>query len=224
MNIPWIAGIPYSKHVSWQGRKERGLALTIISNMSDYRKPGHDISPIFINRWSPRAMSGEEISREELMRLFEAARWAPSSMNNQPSRFLFAMRNTAHWEKFFNILNPGNQRWCRNAAVLVVVVSKTTFDFNGKPARTHSYDSGAAWVSLAFQGSFMGLVVHGMQGFNYDRAKTELNVTDEYQVEAMFAVGRPGNKEDLPHDLQEREFPSARKRLEEIIFEGGFGV
>jgi nitroreductase len=196
--------------------------LTTISNMSDYRKPGHDISPILINRWSPRAMSGEEITREELMRLFEAARWAPSSLNNQPWRFLYAMRNTAHWEKFFNILTPGNQRWCKNAAVLVVVVSKTTFDSNNKPARTHSYDSGAAWASLAFQGSFMGLVVHGMQGFNYDKAKSELAVSDAHQVEAMIAVGRPGTKEDLPPDLQEREYPSDRKKLEDIIFEGGF--
>jgi len=197
--------------------------MTVISNISDYRKPGHDIAPIFINRWSPLAMSGKEISREDLMRLFEAAQWAPSSMNSQPWRFLYAMRNTGHRGKFFNILTSGSQRWCRNAATLVVI-SKTTFDFNRKPARTNSYDSGAAWISLAFQGSFMGLVVHGMQGFNYDRAKTKLKVNDEYQVDAMFAVGRPGNKGDLPPHLQEREFSSARKKLEEIVFEGGLGV
>jgi nitroreductase len=203
---------------------KHGGFLTIVSNMSDYRKPDHDISPIFVNRWSPRAMSGEEITREELMRLFEAARWAPSSNNNQSWRFLYALRNGPHWEKFFGLLTPGNQTWCKNAAVLIVVISKTTFDYNGKPARTHTYDTGAAWVSLALQGSFMGLVVHGMQGFSYDRAKTGLNVSDEYQVEAMAAVGRPGNKADLPPALQEREFPSNRKKLVEIVFEGGFGT
>jgi nitroreductase len=196
--------------------------MTVIPNMSDYRQPDHEISPIFLNRWSPRAMSGDEVSREELMSLFEAARWAPSSMNNQPWRFLYAMKNTLHWDKFFGLLTASNQNWCRNAAVLIVVVSKKTFDFNGKPARTHSYDSGAAWGSLALQGSFMGLVVHGMQGFDYDRAKTALNVNDECQVEAMAAVGRPGRKEDLPQTLQEREFPSSRKKLEELVFEGGF--
>jgi len=195
--------------------------MTIISDMSQYRKPGHEVSPIFVNRWSPRAMSGEEITREELMRLFEAARWAPSSMNNQPWRFLYAMRNTAHWEKFFGLLIANNQTWCKNAAALMVVISKKTFDFNGKPARTHSYDTGAAWLSLALQGSFMGLVVHGMQGFDYDRAKTELKVTDEFQVEAMAAIGRPGNKYDLPFALEQREFPSNRKKLEELVFEGG---
>ena len=191
-------------------------------NISNYRKPDHDISPIFINRWSPRAMSGEEISREELLRLFEAARWAPSSFYNQPWRFVYAMRNTEHWDAFFQLLTKGNQDWCRNAAVLIVVLSKTTFDFNGKPARTHSYDTGAAWGSLALQGSLMGLLVHGMQGFNYDRAKEITRLGDEYQVEAMAAAGRPGKKEDLPLPLQEKEFPSGRKRVEEFAFEGVF--
>jgi len=190
----------------------------------DFRKPDHDISPLFVNRWSPRAMSGEEIGREELMRMFEAGRWAMSSMNNQSWRFLYAFRDTPHWEKFFGLLTPNNQGWCKNAAALIVVVSKKTFDFNGKPARTHSYDTGAAWYSIALQGSMMGLVVHGMQGFDYDRAASELGVTDEYQVEAMAAVGRPGSKEDLPLALQEREVPSQRKKVEEIAFEGGFGT
>jgi nitroreductase len=196
--------------------------VTAEINVFDYRKPDYDISTQFIRRWSPRAMSGEEIGRDELLRLFEAARWAPSSMNNQPWRFLYAMRKSAHWETFFNLLGSNNQGWCKNAAALIVVVSKTTFDFNNKPARTHSYDSGAAWGYFALQGSLLGLVVHGMQGFNYDKAKEFLKVSDEYQVEAMIAVGRPGRKEDLPVALQEREFPSGRKKVEEIAFEGGF--
>jgi len=188
----------------------------------DFRKPDHTVEPFFVNRWSPRAMTGEEITREELMRLFEAARWAMSSMNNQPWRFLYALRNTEHWEKFFGLLAPGNQAWCKNAAALIVVVSKKTFD-NGKPARTHSYDAGAAWYSFALQGTMTGLVMHGMQGFDYDRAAAELGVTDEYQVEAMAAVGRPGKREELPPALQERETPSQRRKVEEFAFEGGFG-
>lgn len=193
-----------------------------VPNIFEFRRPGHDISPIFINRWSPRAMSGEEISKEELMRLFEAARWAPSSMNNQPWRFLYTMRSSSHWEKFFGLLSANNQSWCKNAAVLIVTVSKKTFDFNGKPARTHSYDTGAAWACLALQGSFMGLVVHGMQGFNYEQAQAILKVGEDHQVEAMIAVGRPGNKRDLPIALEQREFPSDRRKLEEIVLEGGF--
>ena len=196
--------------------------MTTPFSISAFRKPGREISPIFIERWSPRAMSGEEIGKEELMRLFEAARWAPSSMNNQPWRFLYALRNTAHWETFFGLLSANNQTWWKNAAALIVVVSKSTFDFNNKPAHTHSFDAGAAWLSLALQGSFMGLVVHGMQGFDYDRAGAELNIAADHQVEAMIAVGRPGNKEDLPVALEQREFPSDRKKLEELVVEGGF--
>lgn len=187
-----------------------------------YRKTEHGVDELFVNRWSPRAMSGEAIETETLVTLFEAARWAPSSNNNQPWRFLYARRETELWPLFFDLLAEGNRIWAIRAAVLVVVISKTTFDFNGKPARTHSFDAGAAWENLALQGSLMGLVVHGMQGFDYGRAKETLRVPDEYQVEAMIAIGKPGRKEDLPEHLQQREFPSGRKDLSEIIAEGFF--
>ncbi len=190
-------------------------------NISDFRKPQQDVNEIFLNRWSPRAMSGEEIAETALLSLLEAARWAPSANNNQPWRFLYARRNTPHWSTFYDLLAEGNQIWAKNAAVLLVVISKTTFD-SDKPSRTHSYDAGAAWASFALQGSQNGLVVHGMQGFDYDKAKTVLLVPDDYQVEAMIAVGKKGNKEDLPVYLQEREFPSNRKSLSAIAMEGSF--
>jgi len=188
----------------------------------DFRKPDHAIEPFFVNRWSPRAMSGEAVDRKELMSMFEAARWAMSCMNNQPWRFLYAFRSTQHWDRFFGLLSSGNQAWCKNAGVLIVTVSKKTFDFNGKPYPTHSYDTGAAWYSFALQGTMMGLAVHGMMGFDYERAAKELGIPEEYQVEAMAAVGRPGSREDLPPALQEREAPSPRKKVEEFAFEGGF--
>jgi nitroreductase len=190
-------------------------------NIQNFRKPENDVHEIFISRWSPRAMSGEEIDEATLKTLFEAARWAPSANNNQPWRFIYARRNTPYWNTLFGLMNEGNQIWAKNAAVLIVVISKTTFD-SGKPARTHSYDAGAAWVSLALQGSLKNLVVHGMQGFDYDRAKKELQVPDDYSVEAMIAVGRHGKKEDLPDYQQEREFPSSRKSFAEIAMEGIF--
>jgi nitroreductase len=190
-------------------------------NIYEFRKPEQDVNEIFLNRWSPRAMSGEEIGEAALFSLFEAARWAPSSNNNQPWRFLYSRRNTPYWAAFFNLLTESNQIWAKNAAVLIVVISKTTFDSN-KPARTHSYDAGAAWGSLALQGSQNGLVVHGMQGFDYDKAKDVLQIPDDYQVEAMIAVGKMGNKEELPAYLQEREFPSTRKTISAIVMEGSF--
>jgi len=191
-------------------------------NISDFRRPDFEVDQIFLNRWSPRSMSGDEISREVLFSLFEAARWAPSSNNNQPWRFIFARRKTDYWPVFFDLLTEQNKVWTKNAAALIVVVSKKTFDYNEKPARTHSYDAGAAWENFALQGSLKGLVVHGMQGFDYDRARTALNIPDVFQVEAMIAVGMPGRKEDLPEALQERESPSPRKNFSEIVMEGSF--
>jgi nitroreductase len=190
---------------------------------SENRHPDHPLDQIFVDRWSPRAMSGEEIPDGELMTLFEAARWAPSSMNNQPWRILYAPRSSRHWPLFFDLLVDSNKSWCANAAALVVVISKTTFE-SGKPCRTHSYDSGAAWMSLALQGSMMGLVVHGMQGFDYERARSALNIPEGYQVEAMAAIGRPGRIEDLPEQLLARETPSERRPLEQSICEGPFSL
>jgi nitroreductase len=189
---------------------------------SEVRKAGHSIDTLFLDRWSPRAMSGAEISEAELMVLFEAARWAPSSYNNQPWRILYARRNTPHWQTFFDLMVPQNQAWTKDAAALLLFISKTTFDFNGKPYPTHSFDTGAAWENLALQGWLKGYVVHGMQGFDYDNAKTALSIPDGFRVEAMAAIGRPGKKEDLSPDNQKREAPSDRKKLTEIICEGKF--
>ena len=107
-------------------------------DISDFRRPDFDIDPFFLNRWSPRSMSGDEISRDLLFSLFEAARWAPSSNNNQPWRFIYARRNTDYWPIFFDLLTEQNKIWAKNASVLIVVISKKTFDYNEKPARTHS--------------------------------------------------------------------------------------
>jgi nitroreductase len=191
------------------------------NNLYRFRLADWNVYPIFRERWSPRAMSGEEITHEELMTLFEAARWAPSSNNYQPWRFLYARRNTPIWDTFYGLLTEGNKLWCRNAAVLIVVISRTVFN-TGKPARSHSFDTGAAWMSLALQGHLMGLMVHAMQGFDYDRAGTELAVPGDYSVEAMIAVGRPGKAEDLPEEKRKMEFPKGRKNVFEFITEGPF--
>jgi nitroreductase len=186
------------------------------------REVEYDVNEIFPSRWSPRSMSGEEITNEELMGLFEAARWAPSSYNNQPWRFIYAKRNSEHWDKLFNLLIEFNQSWCKNAAALILVLSKKDFEHNGKLSRTHSFDTGSASQNLALQGSISGLVVHGMEGFDYDKAKEVLQIPDNHEIHAMVAVGKLGGKEKLPVDLQEKEIPSDRKKISEFIFEGKF--
>jgi nitroreductase len=189
---------------------------------SEIRKADFPIEPLLLDRWSPRAMSGEEISQDELMRLFEAARWAPSSFNSQQWRALYARRGTEHWQTFFELLVEANKVWAKNAAVLVVFISRKMFDHNDEPSITHSYDAGAAWENFALQGFHQGLVVHGMQGFDYERARKELRIPEEFQVEAMAAVGKPGPKELLPEKLRERESPNDRRKVSKSIFEGPF--
>jgi nitroreductase len=189
---------------------------------SEKRRAGYPINELFLDRWSPRAMSGEPIAQEDLMVLFEAARWAPSSFNNQPWRILYARRDGEHWQLFLDLLVESNRIWANKAAALMLFISKMTFDHNGKPSRTHSFDAGAAWENLALQASLRGYVAHGMQGFDYDRAKTALEIPDEYQVEAIVAVGKPGAKESLPEKLQAIEAPNDRRPLDQTVCEGPF--
>lgn len=185
------------------------------------RTTKYNIEDIFLKRYSPRAMSGENISKEELMTLFEAARWAPSASNIQPWRFIYGMHDTPEFEKIFSLLIDFNKDWCKRASALVIVISNK-LDYKGKPSVSHSFDAGSSWENLALQASEMNLIAHGMAGFDYVKAKTELDIPDDYNVEMMIALGKHGKVEDLPEPLREREAPSDRKPLEEIVFEGKF--
>ena len=189
---------------------------------SEKRKAEYPVDELFLDRWSPRAMSGEAVSEEELLTLFEAARWAPSSFNNQPWRILYARRDTVYWPVFLDLLVEGNRSWANDGAALLLFVSKETFDHNGQTYPTHSFDTGAAWENLALQATLSGLVTHGMQGFDYERARAELNIPEGFRVEAMAVVGRPGDPATLPEKIRERETPNGRKPLSEITCEGPF--
>ena len=189
---------------------------------AEVRTPDRPIETIFLRRWSPRAMSGAPVSADDLATVFEAARWAPSTYNEQEWRFLYAHREGPHWQTFFDLLAEGNRAWCHKAGVLIVVLSHTVFARNGKPNRVHRFDAGAAFENLALQGCAMGLVVHGMMGFDYDRAKTALTVPDDYAVEAMVAIGHPGDPAELAEALRKIEQPSQRKPVGEVAREGPF--
>jgi nitroreductase len=188
----------------------------------NHRKAKHPVHPLILSRWSPHAMTGEPISKEELMSLLEAAHWAPSSYNAQPWRFIYAFRETPKWNELIKILTPKNAKWAIQSAVLILVISHKVFEHNGKPSITHSFDTGAAWGYLALQGSFMKLAVRAMQGFDYERGKVICSVPDPYRVECMIAVGKRGKVEDLPEEFQEKEFPSGRKEIEEIATENQY--
>lgn len=179
------------------------------------------VDSLFYDRWSPRAMSGQMVTDDELMPLFEAARWAPSSSNEQPWRFLYARNGTPEWNLFYNLLVPFNQEWCKNGSVLVMILSKQTSS-RGGINQCHSFDTGSAWENLALQGHMKGLVVHGMAGFDYEKAKTVLKIPADFDVEAMCVIGKPADMSVLSKELQAREKPSGRKALHEIVSEGLF--
>jgi nitroreductase len=190
------------------------------------RTADYPIDPLFLERWSPRAFTSAPISERDLLTLLEAARWAPSSFNSQPWRFLYARRDTEPWPQFLGLLSSYNQSWAKNAAALVILVSKTTLLPRGAdkevPSYTHSLDAGAAWANLALQATRSGWAAHGMAGFDVPRTAAELGVPPDYRVEAAIAIGRPGDKSLLPEQLRAREEPSGRLPLSQLVREGRF--
>jgi nitroreductase len=191
------------------------------------RQADHDIDPLFLERWSPRAFDGSDIPDEDLKTMFEAARWAPSAFNSQPWRFLYAKRDDEDWDRFLSLLIPWNRSWAQSASVLVYILSDThpfTDRKTGEPApsTTHSFDAGAAWVSLALQATRLGYHAHGMSGIEYDLARAELNIPDRYTLNAACAIGRIGDPATLDDKLRAREGPSDRKPQGDFAFRGGF--
>ena len=193
---------------------------------TDARTADHPIDPMFLDRWSPRAFKAEPIAEAELMTMLEAARWAPSSYNSQPWRFVYARRDTPHWDRFMGLLVPGNQAWAKDAAALVVLISNSLMRPPGSdkevPSPTHSFDAGTASGYFALQARRMGWFTHGMVGFDRERAFAELDVPKGFKVEAVYAVGRIGDPATLPESLRAREHPNGRLALDRLAFEGSF--
>jgi nitroreductase len=196
-----------------------------MSSFPSPRQAERPVHPLFLERWSPRSYTGEEIPDKVLFSGFEAARWAPSSINSQPWRFLYSKRNSSTWALFLDLLNPNNRLWAAGASALLVVVSKKTAvtrEGEVRPSRTHSFDTGAAWQNFALQITQTGWHSHAIGGFDRDKARAALNIPDDFAVEIAIAVGRQGEKSALPPDLQEREAPTPRRSIHELVMEGGF--
>lgn len=191
------------------------------------RAPGHPADDLFLRRWSPRAFDASEMPEQDLLTMFEAARWAPSAFNSQPWRFLYARRGDADWERFLRLLIPWNQSWAHSASALVYVVSDSLPFTDRKtgepqPSTTHSFDAGAAWACLALQASLMGYLAHGMSGIQYELARSELRIPERFALNAACAIGRIGDPAQLDEKLRAREFPSGRKAAREFAFRGGW--
>ena len=193
---------------------------------SSPRRPERPIDPIFLARWSPRAFAPDTIAEEELLGLFEAARWAPSSYNSQPARFVYGRRGTPAFDKLLGLLVPFNQYWAKDAAALVYILSNSLMRPPGQdkdvPSHSHSFDAGAAWMSLALQAQMRGWYTHGMVGLDFDSAFAQLDVPVGYRVECAIALGRLGDPAGLPEGLRAREQPNDRHPVSAFAFEGSF--
>jgi nitroreductase len=190
------------------------------------RTAEYDVDPLFLERWSPRAFTGEPMPHDLLMSLFEAARWAPSAFNAQPWRFVYAHAGSAEWDPLFDLLVPGNQAWVKRASVLAYSLSDRFRRAEGRepaPSRTHAFDAGAAWSSFALQAARIGWAAHGMAGFDLARAYPVLGVDEaQYEIHAAIAVGRPGDPSLLDEPYRARETPSGRLTVEALVSEGRF--
>ena len=183
------------------------------------RIPTVEVDAMFTDRWSPRSFDPELLTQEQIMTMFEAARWAPSCFNEQPWLFRYAVKEEDR-RRFLSALVEKNQQWAQHAPLLIFVLAKRHFSFNGKPNRHAPFDAGAAWVSLALQARRLGLYAHAMAGFSVEKACEVLGVDrDEYDVMAAIAVGRRSTPENLPEDMRKGELPNTRKPLEEVARE-----
>ena len=184
-------------------------------NIKEIRNVSSNIDPIFIQRWSPRAFSGDPIDEKVVAQVLEAGRLAPSSGNTQPWVVVYAHRETPDWDTLFSLLVEANQAWVKNGAVLFLFLSRTVSK-KGHSLVTHSFDTGSFWMSMALEAFRIGFPLHGMAGFDYERARSALHIPDIYHVDAMACMGVPGPLETLSEQNREREAPSFRKSLEEI--------
>jgi nitroreductase len=158
-------------------------------------------------------MNGDALTREDLIPLFDAARWAPSSRNSQEWRFFYALKGDRHFDTIFHLLSENNQRWCSKAGALIVLVSKKTTR-DGRHIRSHSLDSGMAFQNAAIEATRRDLVIHPMGAFDRSKMEAFLNLGEDYAVEIMIAVGRPG-----PSDALEEDRPvTLRNEVESFMF------
>jgi nitroreductase len=183
------------------------------------------IHELIRNRWSPRAFADKIISADVLRSLFEAARWAPSSNNEQPWAFLVAPKDDqANFEKMLGVLIEFNAAWAKNASVLAIAVAELSFAKNNTPNRNAQYDTGAATALLSVEATARGLFVHQMAGFDPEKARQVFAIPAGWDALAALAIGYPGTPDSLPQRLQERELaPRTRKPLREFVMAGRWG-
>jgi nitroreductase len=175
-------------------------------------------------RRSLRAFADRPVADEGIRTLFEAARWAPSSMNEQPWMYIYATKDQSHlWERIFECLNESNRIWVKNAPLLIVSLARKNFARNDRPNSSARYDLGGANALLSIQATALGLIVHQMGGYDRQKAIENLNIPDRYELGVIMAVGYPGDPDRLPENLKQREVaPRTRYRQSEFVLNQSF--
>lgn len=177
------------------------------------------IPKIITDRWSPVAFSEKAIDPEIIRSLFEAARWAPSSYNAQPWKFIWGVKGDETYPVLFKLLNEANQKWAKTAPMLVIGISETVSPGRTSKNRFAFYDTGMAVANLLAQATHAGLFVHQMGGYDVERARQVLNLGKNDEPAAMMAIGYKGDPSQLPEDVAARESkPRSRKEVEEFAF------
>lgn len=173
------------------------------------------------NRWSPRAFSEEKIELDDIYGVLEAARLAPSCFNEQPWRYL-----VAYEEEDLNVMRDlidrSNRVWADKAPALIMFLSKRRFKHNARENYWHMFDVGASWGYLTIEAQRRGLITRGIGGFNKTRARRVLKIPYNYDIVSLVAIGKQGNVNDLPSELREKECPSDRMELSDILHFGKF--
>ncbi|HEV8328670.1 MAG TPA: nitroreductase family protein [Nitrospiraceae bacterium] len=189
---------------------------------ADTQYPIHDL---LRQRWSPRAFDDRSIEPEKLLSLCEAARWAPSSNNEQPWRFIVANKDyETEWNRLLACLVEGNRKWAYRAPVLILSVASLNFEDDSTPNRHAFHDTGMAVENLVLQATALGLSAHQMAGFDVEKARADLKIPSGYEPVAMIAVGYPGDLASLPDRLRQRELqPRSRRPISEWTFSGQWG-
>src|SRR6267154_1676054 len=214
-NVP-----PAPLQSSNNGLPTEGIALMQKPAPSDF--PVHEL---IRERWSPRAFADKPVPQNVLRSIFEAARWAPSSSNEQPWAYLVATKDDKDgFEKMLSVLVEFNANWAKSAPVLAIAVSELAFAKNNAPNRNAQYDTGAATMLLSVEATAQGLAVHQMAGFDPEKARQLFGIPAGWEAIAAIALGYPGDPASLPPPLKDREMaPRTRKPIAEFVMAGQWG-